>query len=688
MLQKLTGHIARRLALGTSFIVAGISVGQAETAAPPLTDELMNKAIGYIGAVLGRDVDAEDSRWLKQQWSEDYSKTPAGAIAGLDGMALKLELIERDADPVGMATYRNELIDDTYCAAQMTSDPSARRAKDVLAPDDVVLVADCVYGFVVTTFDVEGLAASHALTAEIVGQSHDTAADLQNLMSAIPAEFEGWDPTNKGLAAGGELRHAIAAKFWALLDGDPKKTETANILRGRTGQEPSAIMASARNLETLALGEIGKLDYIAKVGEVRLTSGMVGTYLQWLERIAGYPFSPRDRVWLRGVIVEEFEADPAKMQQEIAAVDDYNRAYRGARGDGPGLDTNDPGRLAKQKAMLDGWTAQLHCYLSQSSDPDEMRLAEVVFAENPVISSDCTGSQVTRKSDAVLAEAGGQRLTEAMLVPAMRVAMLLFGRPLTADEAAVARKDWIKAFEQDPAKALAEMVEYQKLLHEYDGGGSSYAKRGYERESNRRDLFVTVYCGLQQSEEPDDRELLAMLKEANVVVHEDCSQQLVTTERTVDAFIASSNFLAFVSGKPPFTQAEEAEFVKALRRENVSWAEISLASYLEWWPALSVEKKAKAVDQIRSFGIDHPSEAGQHIRDVSSLAQLELVLAQVNAVACQVAAITAEHDAAMFVLESGPYAYRADSTDAGIGFSGAKFGQILSNSILGNALCG
>lgn len=672
MLATFPRRVLCRALLAACLFLTIASPGKAQNAVPGLNDELMGNAVRYFAMVTGRDIGAEDSTWLKNRWQEAYATAPFDVFNRVDQLALQFELQERESDPLALASSRSSLIGDAHCSTAYSSAPDAARMKAILAPEGLVLASDCVLGLVVTSFDLDGVVASHRMVAEIVGQSYDEAEDRATLTGAVTGQFADLDLANKQYAAQGELRNAIATKFWALLEGDPRQTETANQLRSQAGQDPSAIAVSARNLETVALGQIGKLDSIAKAGKARLTTDTVGKYLEWLERIAGYTFSNRDRLWVKEALVTDFLRNPASLQQEVAAVEKYNRDY---------ITEKDPARKA---AMLAEWAGQLHCYLAQSSNPSEKYLDEILFRHDPVIEADCASNRVKRKRDDVLAEVDGQQLTEGALAPAMRVATLLFGRSLSADEHALIRNDFIQNFKKDPAKLQAEFVNYQQIIQAYED--DNYYGDDYVREDKRRQLFVTIYCSLQHSNEPDVQRSLAMLKEANAVVHEDCSQQLVTTERAINAFIASANFLAFVSGTPPFTQTEEAKIAEALRQEDLSAAEAGLAKLVEWWSLLNLEKKAEKAGWIKSLGVSHPSEAGPLVQTVAAQAQLDLLLIKAQSVACQVNAIVAAGTAGLFVADIQP-----GTVPGGIDETGVPTGKlftVLSQAQLGAALCG
>ncbi len=141
-----------------------------------LSDGLMREALDAISLVLERDLGADDQAWLRERWTAEARNHPERTIAGLEGLAVARLEIEAGSDPMILAQLRTEVIDQAYCATRRTADPLARRMRQILAPDDLVLAADCVTGVVVTPFDVKALARSNAMVGELVGNPVDAAA--------------------------------------------------------------------------------------------------------------------------------------------------------------------------------------------------------------------------------------------------------------------------------------------------------------------------------------------------------------------------------------------------------------------------------------------------------------------------------------------------------------------------------
>lgn len=595
----------------------------------------MTQAIGYFGVITGRAISADDAAWLKQQWAAQFAETPHDVAERLDQLALGLERHERDQDPLALASSRNALIKESHCAAEQTSDPDVHRVKAILAPDDLVLAADCPLGLAVTRFDVDGLVDSHGLMASITGQSFDPASDRAEVSSAITEEFSTAEPAQKEILANGELRHAVATRFWSRIDGQQTQAELTAALGEQASQD---LRAAARNLERLALQKLGEVDYIARAGEARLTSPMIADYFEWLQRIAGYAFSVRERAWIEEAIIDEFNTDPNKMLQEIASIDQMNRDYAIAD------------NAAQKASLIATWTASLHCYLDKSSDQDEIRLAGVVFRHDPVASANCDSGQVTRQQDVVLAESGDGTLTERRLQPTMRFTSFLLGRPLTPEEVSFIRDDSVQEFENNQTKWQSDQADIEAILAKTDRNRNETFFLGIDE---RKKLFGPVYCFLKkEDDDPSASTYLAMFQKNDAIVHEDCSANLVTTREEIDAFIGALNFLAFLADKPVFSEEERAEFAEALVKEDLSSSESAFAGMAEWWSLLSLEEKSEKIAELRSSGITHASDAGNVLGGFVRNAKLMTVLINAKRNSCRMAAVISQGYASIYAARA------------------------------------
>lgn len=658
--------LARGLLCFLSFlgVLAAMAMSPAAAGGRTLDQETMADAVRYLGVLAGRELSAEDAAWLKERWSEE-AKTAPGSVAGeLDGLAFSYERYQRDKDPIRLAEARASIAKTAYCAAEQSSDAAAHRLRNILASDELVLAADCVLGLVVTRFDVDGLVASHALTAAATGQGHDAADDRAATVSAITEGFSDAAPGEKRSLANGELGHAVLGRFWRLIDGS---AEQAAVIREIGSAASVDVRGPARQLEALAQSKLGGLDHLAQVGDARLTAGAMTTYFEWLERIAGYRFDSRDRDWLQQVVIQDFKEDPKKVLDEVANIKVMNRDF-------VLLDRED-----EKRRRVAAWAGSLHCYLDTSGDPDERQLAKVVFREDPVIETDCGTGAVRRQSHTVLAEANGQELQEQNLDIGMRFSAMILGRPLLPEEIAVVRKDMIENFERDPAVWYEEVAQYRALLANIE----KYDTSVFLGMDERKKLVDPIYCALKTSDEPYADDYVAMFERDGAILFDDCGQQLVTTENEIQAVVAVANFLALLNDKPPLEAAQIQEIRDAFKSKYLGKAESSMLALQEWWSLLSLEEKAAEAQKAKADGITIEADAKTIAGYVES-AKLQVVLRNAKIKSCRLSAIIVQGQTAIFAAKHGPYTASANNP---LGISGLELGSLITTTNALGEIC-
>ena len=517
----------------------------AQSQAPNIkqADALMDKAIRYFGLLTAREIKSGDAAWLRDQWRKDLAEAPMFLLAELDPLAFGLELVERGDDPRRLAALRSQTLDSIYCAAEKTSDPVTQRFKAIIAPEDIVLASDCRMGFVITTFDIEGLVASNALTAQIIGKTYDPQADKKAIKDEVRNKLSEFNEGQKSFLAQAEMRNAILQQFWTLIGEHEKQALTAELTR--QAAKASHIGDAARNLETLAQQKIGQVDFLARSGKFTLSAGELGKYFEWVQRIAGYNFSARDRFWIQQSTADEFRAEPAKLKENLKNIDVANRNYILEK------DAN------KKMAMLKGWTAYIYCHLSASSDPDDQRSLEIVFRYDPVVESDCANNQVTRKSGTVLAEADGHVLREGDIGELAEFLGMLLGRAPTDRELAILRKRKSRNLKSKPAEWRSSFDSIRGIVPKYRNNYHNYLKNEF-----RLKTFTQFYCVFKKSSSNGSKKYLEMLQDAHKILYEDCERNVVVTERAAKTLLAEMNFVAWLAGVPILTQAEEAELLK------------------------------------------------------------------------------------------------------------------------------
>lgn len=633
--------------------------------AATLDPAAMGNAIQYLGVLRDKAISAEDEAWLTQQWQDDAALSPQTIAAEVDHLALQFERHQKTPDPLALANNRTDLLKNVYCTARQSGDPTIHRLSDILAPDEVVLAADCILGLVITRFDIDGAAASHALVAAVTGRSHDAEGDKAELVNIVEGGFAAATPQEKAQVARAEFRHAILARFWSRIEGT---TEQRAVIDEISAAAAADLRGPARALEDLAASKLGDVDYLAKVGDAKLTAGMIGIQNEWLEYIAGYSFSSRDRAWMLDAIIDEFRANPGETLDQIATLKTLNTNYRASSD------------VDEKTAMVAAWGASLYCFSRASNDPDDIYLAEVLFRHDPVTDADCDAGRVSRSSDKVLAEAGGQRLTDRDLTTAKRFASVMLGRSLLPEEEAIIRDDSIQSFKKDLSAWNENDAFYQAFLGKIDKrqGNSVFLAM-----DERKKLFDPVYCSLRASDEPFAQDYVQMFQRGDAILFEDCDEQLVTTEDEVEALAGTLNFLALINDMPPLHDADVKESLKASSSENINRAESMQLALNEWWSLLTLDEKAAEADKMRRMGIK-PGVDGETLRNFMNTVELTVVAMNARLQSCKMLAITIQGMTAIYGASIGPGAVTGSNPS---GIPGEQLGGLVSATNAAREIC-
>ena len=648
--------------IGAFAIVMAAAAGA--STASTLSNETMMAAIRYLGVISGGELPAEDAAWIRQQWAIEHQLSPRSVAADVDDLAFSYERHLRDNDPIRLAEARARIAKQTYCAARQSSDPMTRRLRDILAPADLVLASDCVLGLVVTHFDVDGLLASHALTASIAGQDYSKGDDHAEVLGAVTEGFAAATPQEKGLIANGELRYAVLHRFWSRIQGSP---EQAALVDGLRSAVASDLNASARELETLALSKLQEVDYLAKAEGATLTAGSIGSHQEWFERVAGYNFNSRDRDWIERTIVEEFKDNPEKVLADLGNTKVLNRTYVLA-------DTAD-----EKASLRASWAAHLHCSLRGSDDPDKARLADVIFRDDPVVEADCEAGSVRRKRQTVIAESKGQKLLEQDLDVSMRFASMILGRPLLQDETALIREDDMQAFKDDPQAWREQSERNRGQLANVEKHDDSI----FLGMDERKKLFDPIYCALKVSDDAYADDYLAMFRKDGAILHEDCSKQLVTTEEEIQAIVGAANFLALLNDKPPLEPDQVEDLRHSFKSAFLGHAESALLALKEWWSLLSLEEKAEEAQRAKREGITIEADSAAVARYIER-AKLDVVVRNARRESCRTAAIITQGQTAIFGAQHGP---DSAATDSPLGIAGQQLAGLVATTNALGELC-
>jgi hypothetical protein len=625
----------------------------------------MDNAISYLGVLRGEAVSAEDQAWLRQRWQDEASDAPETTALQIDHLAVLFEQHQTAGDPLALANGRADFLKNVYCTAEQSSDPDTGRLSDILAPDGLVLAAECAFGLVVTRFDIEGLVASHALVAAAVGRDHEEGLEVTETAGMIGAWFLSAELAEKEVIARAEIRHAVLSRFWSRIEGTPEQRALIDAVRRQAATD---LKSPARELESLAISKLGQVDYLAEAGGSKLTAAMVLSYNEFLERIAGHGLSARERAWLQDAIIKEFRDDPTGLLADIENVQTLNRNYRASTA------------ADEKAAMLKEWAGGLYCYLSASSDPDEQRLADVVFRHDPVTDADCGANRISRKSETVLAEAGGRILTEGDLGYAIRFASVVLGRRLLPEEEAVVREDSIQSFSRNLEQWSGNHELYQAFLGKIDQRRDSSV---FLAMDERKKMFDPIYCALKSSDEPFASDYVAMFRSGDAILYEDCDQQLVTTEDEVDAFVDVLDFLALINDMPPLSQADIEELRPTLVSRNMNRTESMRLALEEWWSLLSIEEKATAIESIRKQGITPEADA-ETIQSFIDHVERMVVVLNAKANTCEFLSVAIQGYTAIYGASLGPGSVTGNNPS---GIPGEQLGGLVSATNAARAIC-
>ncbi len=632
--------------------------------AATLDPKVMEHAIQYLSVLRGKAVPAEGEEWLQQRWLDESSYAPKRVARQIDHLAVLFEQHQDKKDKLALANSRAEFLKNIYCTAAQSSDPDTASLRDLLAPDELVLAADCALGLVVTRFDVEGLVASHALVATAVGHHHDQEREVEITTAQIKDWFPDAALAEKELLARAEIRHAVLARFWSRINGTREQQALIDAIRS---QAKADIKEPAREIENLAISKLGDVDYLAKVGDDVLKAPMIASYVEFLERIAGNVLSSRDRAWLQDVFLKVFQKDPKKALTELNNVQSLNRDYHASS-------------AADVRAKMDqDWAIRLHCHFTSSGDPDEQQLAVMLFSHDPVTFSDCDSMQIKRKSQTILAEAKGQMLTEGDIGDALRFASIMLGRPLLPEEESIVRSDSMRSFDRSVDKWSENQTFYRAFLGEIDQRQDSH----FLTMNKRKELFDAIYCNLKSSNEPFSDDYIRMFQRHEAIQFEDCERVRVTTKDEIEAFVSVLDFLSLINGKPPLSQAAIAELLTTIDSRDLNRAESMRLALDEWWSLLSLEEKVTAIKSMREQGITPDADA-ETIGSFFNHVERMVVVLNARNKSCETLAVTIQGMTALYAAGLGPNGVTANSPS---GLPGEQLAGLVSATNAARAIC-
>lgn len=563
------------------------------------SDGLIEKALGGIELVVDKELDAEDRAWLREYWRTNAVDRPEETVAGLEAIAVARKGIVDGDDPMILAKLRTELIDQSYCATKRTSDGATRRMQEILAPADLVLVADCVTGVVVTPFDIKALSRSHAKVGELVGSSVDAAALEADLFDDLPGSFPHLNLEQQQRLLWGELRTAALEAYWSSIDeaSHERLAAVAQDAFNDTGD----IAAAAFSLEMTALKQVGEVKAITRAGGYRFAASELQTFLEFIQTVTGTSLSPGERAEIADIYVGDFHDDP-KGVTEVAA----NLRHWLDKGQYFGEDSKS-GRIRswtaeEQMEMRRTEVAHLFCHNERSGRHDNKRFIEIVFAEDPVTDSDCANNRITRESDRVLVDNGKREFTRAELDAHRQAFELIFAIHFSSDE-----RRWLDRASiedvQNGSLGLTQAVDgFQRIAQEI----KEPAKVGpHINEMRREDYAIRIHCANKTIDDPDVARLFELINGHDPILFEECERGVIVRESDVGGLVSMLNFVGSLADFDPLTDDEIAALPGKIEpffetRTDGPFRYLSIFAKLSfWWSSMPVEARHRTVSMVK-----------------------------------------------------------------------------------------
>jgi ketosteroid isomerase-like protein len=159
----------------------------------------------------------------------------------------------------------------------------------------------------------------------------------------------------------------------------------------------------------------------------------------------------------------------------------------------------------------------------------------------------------------VVVQSGGYQLTEEMIQRALQLAQIEAGADFSSSDAAALRADFIALFQKEPAKQteayknVAEWLQQAPLLA--DG------KRTWAQMASLRDnIWQALGQNQQVFREFQSYPMGKMVLKYNPVLVN--SGGTIITKAHVNSLLFSNDLVAQIAGVPPYTQAEEDQYIR------------------------------------------------------------------------------------------------------------------------------
>ncbi len=563
------------------------------------SDALMQEALDTLGLIVGRDLGADDQAWLRERWTSEAAERPEETLAGLEAFAVAREGIESGSDPMALAQFRTQTIDESYCATRRSGDANTTRQRSIFAPDDLILAADCVTGAVVTPFDVEALARSNALVGDLLDMPVDVAATEAAILTALEDGIDGWALESQQRILWGELRAAALQDYWASSD-EPLRTQLIATAR-QTFEANGDLPSTALVLEKTALRQIGEVQAIASAGGVRFRSWEMGAILDHLTFVTDASITPGESAELAAMFVRNFHENPERTTGNARYLRQWldKDYYFGKDPETGEIRTWTADERARLRAAH---AAELFCINDRPDDPDGLRLIEILYADDPVTDVDCTAFRITRESDEVLAEAGGQPFTRDALDAHRHAFELIFAISFSSDESRWFDEASITDLNNGAVGLTQAVAGFQRLATEI----KAPAKIGPHLNEQRREaIAIRIHCANKGAEDADVARLFEIINRHDPILYDDCERQVVVRKSDIGGLVSHINFLASLADFEPLTEGEIGALPERLwsdfeAKDSGPFYYLSTFAMMSyWWSHMPVDVRHRMASTIR-----------------------------------------------------------------------------------------
>ena len=206
------------------------------------------------------------------------------------------------------------------------------------------------------------------------------------LRGALRDGIEKINPEGQLRLLSGEFRAKALEVFLAAADETTRDAflEAAH----QTFAETKDVATTALVLEKKALAELNNVVAIAREGEFRFGPAALANLVAFIEFVTGAKTSPGERAEITAMMVSNFHDDPQRTLNGAANVRHWlDRGYYFGKDPNTGKirSWTDEEKVQMRRAEA----VDLYCSNHGTGDADDERFIDILFAHDPVTSSDC-----------------------------------------------------------------------------------------------------------------------------------------------------------------------------------------------------------------------------------------------------------------------------------------------------------